>query len=129
MTSLSDALFSRTQQRVLALLFGQPQRTFFAEPLRAALSPLQRRIKLALVYGSTAKRTDTALSDIDLLVVSDELSLQQVYVPVAAAERDLARRVSPTLYTTEEFRRRRNNDDSFVSRVLSGEHIVLAGKE
>ncbi|MDA0892121.1 MAG: hypothetical protein O3C15_07350 [Proteobacteria bacterium] len=28
--SLSDALFTTTQQRVLALLFGQPDRSFFA---------------------------------------------------------------------------------------------------
>jgi hypothetical protein len=32
-TSLSAALFSNTQQRVLGLLFGQPQRSFFATEL------------------------------------------------------------------------------------------------
>jgi predicted nucleotidyltransferase len=31
--NLADALFSRTQQRVLRLLFGQPQRTFYANEL------------------------------------------------------------------------------------------------
>lgn len=31
--SLSAALFSNTQQRVLGLLFGQPQRSFFATEL------------------------------------------------------------------------------------------------
>ncbi len=31
--SLADALFSRTQQRVLRLLFGQSQRTFYANEL------------------------------------------------------------------------------------------------
>ena len=29
-TSLADALFSTIQQRVLAYLFGQPERSFFA---------------------------------------------------------------------------------------------------
>jgi len=29
-TGLADALFSSTQQRVLGLLFGQPERSFFA---------------------------------------------------------------------------------------------------
>ena len=28
-TGIADALFSTTQQRVLALLFGQPKRSFF----------------------------------------------------------------------------------------------------
>jgi DNA-binding MarR family transcriptional regulator len=31
--SLSEALFTTTQQRVLALLFGQPKRSFFANEL------------------------------------------------------------------------------------------------
>lgn len=32
-TSLADALFTKTQQRVLAFLFGQPDRSFFATEL------------------------------------------------------------------------------------------------
>ena len=32
-TSLSDALFSGTQQRVLGLIFGQPERSFYATEL------------------------------------------------------------------------------------------------
>lgn len=32
-TSLADALFATTQQRVLALLFGQPHRSFFTSEL------------------------------------------------------------------------------------------------
>jgi hypothetical protein len=34
-TSLADALFSTTQQRVLGLLFGQPGRSFYANALMA----------------------------------------------------------------------------------------------
>jgi len=34
-TSLADALFSTTQQRVLGLLFGQPDRSFYATELIA----------------------------------------------------------------------------------------------
>jgi predicted nucleotidyltransferase len=100
-----------------------------AEPVRTALAPLQRRIRLAALYGSTAKGTDTAYSDIDLLVVADDLSLEQIYAAIAPAERDLARRISPTLYTTEEFQRRRASGDSFVSKVLTGDHITLIGDE
>ena len=32
-TSLADALFSGTQQRVLGLIFGQPERSFYATEL------------------------------------------------------------------------------------------------
>ncbi len=86
-------------------------------------------MRLAVVYGSIARGTDTALSDVDLLIVSDELTLEQIYAAITPAERELARRINPTLYTTEEFLRRRKVGDSFVTKVLTGEHIVLARDE
>ena len=47
--SLADALFSSTQQRVLGLLFGQPDRSFFAteiiERLGAGSGAVQRELK------------------------------------------------------------------------------------
>jgi predicted nucleotidyltransferase len=185
-TSLATALFSATQQRVLALLFGQPGRSFFtneligligagsgavqrevrrlvesglvtvtrigsqkhyqanpaapifvelrgivaktlgpAEVLRTALLPLGARLRLALVYGSVAKRSDTAHSDVDLLIVSDVLTLEQVYAALTPVEQQLGRRVSPTLYSMAEFRRRRKNGNPFLTKVLAGEYIRL----
>lgn len=185
-TGIADALFSATQQRVLALLFGQPERSFFtneliglvgagsgavqrevrrlvesglvtvtrlgsqkhyqanpaapifeelrdivtktlgpAEVLRAALVPLGETVRLALVYGSVAKRSDTAQSDIDLLIVSDVLMLEQVYEVLTPVEQQLGRRVSPTLYTVAEFRRRRAGNNPFLTKVLAGETIRL----
>jgi predicted nucleotidyltransferase len=187
-TSLSDALFSKTQQRVLALLFGQPERSFFAtelialtksgsgavqrelkrlsdsglavvtkvgnqthfqanpaapvfaelrgivlktvgvvEPLRAALAPLAKYVELAIVFGSVAKRTDTAFSDVDLLIVSDSLTLEQTYSALAAAERQIARKINVTLYTPGEFRRRRKEGQPFLTRVLAEEWLLLTG--
>ncbi|HEY8508281.1 MAG TPA: nucleotidyltransferase domain-containing protein [Steroidobacteraceae bacterium] len=99
------------------------------EPLRAALAQILPRLKLAVVYGSIAKGTETASSDIDLLIVSDDLTLEEVYSAISPAERELARKINPTLYKTEEFRRRRQIGDSFVTKVMTGEHIVLAGDE
>ncbi len=52
------------------------------EPLRAALAPVQQRIKFAALYGSIAKGTDTAYSDIDLLIVADDLSLEEIYAAI-----------------------------------------------
>ena len=189
-TGIADALFSRTQQRVLSLVFGQPERAFAtselialagsgsgavqrelqrlldsglvttmlvgrqklyqANPaapifhelraivdktagvpgrLRAALAPLRDRIQFAALFGSVAKHTDTAASDIDVLVVSDELTLDGLFTALQNAERELGRRVSPTLYTSDEFRRRRHSNHPFLTRVLDGPHVVLAGSE
>lgn len=187
-SALADALFTSTQQRVLALLFGQPNRSFFVteimsladsgrgavqrelaklsrsglatttrlgnqkhyqanhdsplfeelcsiikktiglqEPIRGALEPLAEKISLALIYGSVAKRSDTSASDIDLLLVSDELTLEALYTALAPVEKLLARRVNPTMFTSNEFRQRRKNKGTFLFRVLDGPTITLIG--
>ena len=189
-TGLADALFTTTQQRLLALLFGQPGRSFFAselirltgsgsgavqrelkrfassglvsitpigrqkhyqanpdcpvfgemcgivrktlalaEPIRRALEPLADRIDLTLVYGSVAQGTDTAGSDIDLLVVADGVMLEELYEALSPVENSLARRISPTLYTSREFEERRAAGNPFLTNVLAGEHIILVGSE
>ena len=184
----ADVLFTNTQQRVLALLFGQPSRSFFAseliqlagsgsgavqrelkrlgdsglvtvtrigkqkhyqanptspvfeelrglviktvamaDPLRYALEPLAEQIRLALVYGSVAKGTDTAASDIDLLVVADDLTLEDLYVALAPVEPTLGRKINPTLYTPHEFADRKSSGNAVLTRVLAGEHLILIG--
>jgi predicted nucleotidyltransferase len=61
-TSLPDALFSRVQQRVLALLFGQPNRSFYASEL----------IRLA------NSGTGAVLRELDRLVESGLVSVKRV---------------------------------------------------
>lgn len=185
---LADALFTTTQQRVFALLFGQPDRSFIqqelieragvgsgavrrelarliktglvnativgkqkhlqanraapifeelrglvmktvalTDPLRAALRPLASHIELALVYGSVARGLDGAKSDIDLLIVSDGVTLEDIFARLTPLERKLGRTISPTLYTRSDFERRRRNGNAFVKNVMAGEKIVLIG--
>ena len=187
-TSLADALFSGTQQRVLGLLFGQPGRSFFAtelialagsgsgavqrelkrlagsglvtltrvgnqchyqanpdsplfaalhdivlktsglsEPIRSALSPLTDRILAACVYGSVAAGADTAASDIDVLLVAEALTLEDAYAALEPVEQRLARKISVTLYTPEEFQRRKAGGNAFLTKVLAGPIIPLLG--
>ena len=61
---------------------------------------------MALVYGSVASGTDTASSDIDLLIVADDLTLEDVYSALIPVEAELDRRIHPTLYTSREFAQR-----------------------
>lgn len=186
--SLSDALFTKTQQRLLGLFFGQPGRTFFkqeliertgsgsgavqrelarlvqsglvtmtligsqkhyqanrsapifeelrgivtktvgiTDPIRAALRPLAKRIDLALIYGSVARGEERARSDIDLLVVGSDLTLEDLFARFGPVEKKLGRRIHPTLYTPEEFARRRRSGNPFLQKVLAGKHVVLIG--
>jgi len=189
-TGLADALFTTTQQRLLTLLYGQPDRSFFAselirltgsgsgavqrelkrfassglvsvtplgrqkhyqanpdcpvfeevsgivrktlalaEPIRRALESLAARIDLALVYGSVVEGTDTAGSDVDLLVVADGVMLEELYAALSPVETGLARRISPTLYTSAEFDERRAAGNPFLANVLAGERVILIGDE
>jgi predicted nucleotidyltransferase len=99
-----------------------------AEPLGAALAPLASRIELALVYGSVAKGLEVAASDLDLLVVSDSLTLEELYAALSPAERLISRKLNATLYTPDEYQRRRKEKSPFLAKVLAGEHILLIGK-
>jgi len=98
-----------------------------AEPLRDALEVEREKIYLALVYGSVAKKTENAFSDIDLLIVSDEMILEDLYVLLSGVEKDLKRKINPTLYTKAEFDQRLQNKNSFLMRVLKEETILLVG--
>ena len=187
---LADALFSGTQQRVLAWLFGQPERSFYAteliglagagsgavqrelarlaqsglvtsravgnqkhyqanpeapiyaelcgivqktvglaEPLREALAPLASRIHAAFVFGSVAKREDTASSDIDLMLVSDDLAYSDLYAALEAASQRLGRTVNPTIYTSKELTKRVKSKEAFATRVLGQPKLWLIGGE
>lgn len=189
-TSLADALFSGGRQRVLGLLFGQPQRSYYAneliglagvgsgavqrelarltqsglvsvrrrgnqkhyqanpeapihaelcalvqktfalaDPLRAALRPWAPRIRAAFVYGSVAKHSDTAFSDIDLMVLSDDLTYADVYAALEDVQTTLGRTINPTLMLPADFGQRARQHQAFVTRVLEQPRIWVLGGE
>jgi predicted nucleotidyltransferase len=92
-----------------------------------ALNSISDKIDLALIYGSVAKRTDHANSDIDLMLVSDSLTLEEVFEALEPAEIKLSRIINPTLYKQEEFKKRRANKNPFLRKVLEGQYILLKG--
>lgn len=104
------------------------RKTFgLVEPLRQALAPLADRIHAAFVYGSVAKGTDVASSDIDLMLVSDDLAYSEVMGTLHPFIERLGREVNPTLYTRAELRQRIDSGNSFVTRVLLQPRIWLIG--
>jgi predicted nucleotidyltransferase len=100
-----------------------------AEPLRDALSSVAARIRAAFIYGSVAKRQDTASSDIDLMVVADKLPYGDLVAALEAATSALERQINPTILSTREFLQRVKERKSFVSRVLAQPKIWLIGSE
>ena len=95
--------------------------------LRDALMPLTPNLLAAWIYGSVAKQTDTAQSDIDVMLVGRDLLLGDVLKRLEPAEAQLGRKINPNIYTRQEFERRQGEPDSFVNRVLSQPVFALIG--
>ncbi len=100
-----------------------------ADVLRAALAPLIGQISAAFVYGSVAKKQDTAKSDIDLMVVSDSLTYADLFATLEDSTSRLGRKVNPTVYSPQELAKRRKQGNAFVTRVLAQPKIWLIGGE
>lgn len=187
-TSLGDVLFSKTQRQVLALLFGNPEQSYYAneivrfagvgigsvqreleklaqaglltvtqignqkhyqankqapifeelrgivlktfglaDVLRTALAGYADKIDVAFIYGSVAKSTDTTSSDIDVMMIGPDLSYADVLSEFATAETVIDRRINPTIYKPEDFKRKVAEDNAFLNRILEQPKIVLMG--
>ena len=75
------------------------------------------------MYGSIAKGTDTAASDIDLMVIADGLDYADVYGALQPAEAALGRTVNPNVMSWTEWRRKRG-EAGFVARVAASNSSV-----
>ena len=187
---IGDALFTKTQQKVLGLLFGKPDRSFYtneimrraamgrgtisrelgrlvgaglltavkegnqvhyqanikspvynelvsivrktfgvADVIRQALQALAERMDLVFIYGSIAKGTDKKSSDIDLMIVGEELGYGEIVEALLPIEDMLQRKINPTIYEKGDFIAKLNENNSFVSRVMEQPKILIKGDE
>jgi len=109
-------------------LCGIVQKTVgLADPLRDALRRFAADIDAAFVYGSTAKGQDAASSDIDIMLIADDLSYGDVFEAVEATSERLGRPVHLQILSKRDLARRVKADSAFVTRVLSGPKIWLIG--
>lgn len=99
------------------------------DPLRKALDPLAPSIRAAFVFGSVAKGSDRAASDIDLLIVSDDLSYGEIFEALEPAARMLGRAVNPTVYSSAEFQTRMKKGNAFLTKVMAQPRIWVVGSE
>src|SRR5262249_51668906 len=73
--------------------------------LRAALASLADRAVVAFVYGSLAKGSGKASSDVDLMFIG-EVTFAEVVTALGPAQEKLGRDINPAVYPAEEFRRK-----------------------
>lgn len=89
-----------------------------ADVLRRHLAGL-RGIDRAFVYGSYARGTDMATSDLDLMVVGNP-DVDELTDRASAAESELGRPVNYTILTEGELEDRRKRGDRFIASVEEG---------
>jgi predicted nucleotidyltransferase len=119
---------ANAESPVYGELVALTRKTLGIEPmLQEALEPLAPKLDAAFIYGSVAKGTDTAKSDIDVMLVGKNLLLGKVLELLVPMEAQLGRKINPTLLTPAEFKRRRAERDSFVNRVLAQPTLPLIG--
>jgi len=106
------------------------RKTLGVAPMVAdALAPLAAQIQTAYIYGSIAKGTEHANSDVDVMIVSEGLALTDVLDCLVPLEPRLRRTLNPTVYTPDEYARRRAEPDSFINRVLAQPTLPLLGDQ
>jgi DNA-binding transcriptional ArsR family regulator len=98
-----------------------------AEILRAALQP-ETSIRLAFVFGSLARGEEQAGSDLDLMVIGS-LTLRQLTRRLSGVGGKIVREINPHVLTLEEFLRRRQDGDHFLSTVLAAKRIFIIGND
>jgi len=189
-TGLSDALFAKVQQRVLALIFSHPERSFYtseivrnvqsgvgavereltklqasglvtvqrignqkhyqanqaapifedvrglvektvglAAPIKKSFEPFADVIRSAFIYGSVAKGTDTADSDIDLMVIGHDLNLPDLYQAAQNAETTIRRTVHPLFLSFKEWKRKTSDKGSVFAKISHSPKIFIIGSE
>jgi predicted nucleotidyltransferase len=81
---------------------------------------------LALIFGSVARGTEVAGSDVDVLVVT-ERGFGEVVRALHSAQTTLGREINPVVYTPAELQGHVAEQDPFVLNLLAGPHIFLNG--
>ncbi len=100
-----------------------------ADVIKFALTGVESQIDMAFVFGSIAKNSETANSDIDLLVVSESLAYADLMAVLVEAETSINRPVNPSIYTMEQIKTRLKENNAFVTRVMEQPKIWIKGIE
>ncbi len=97
-----------------------------ADALRLSLAPLAGRIDAAFIFGSMASGTESAGSDIDLMVVGDA-GFAEIVDVTYAAQATLGREINPKVMSASEWQAKKAERNAFLQDVLNKPRIMLIG--
>lgn len=96
--------------------------------LRARLERDRGKVRLAFVFGSVASGTESADSDIDLMLIGS-IGSRELSTILAPLGREVGREFNPVLYSEDEFVRKAKTGNHFIREILTAPKIWLVGSE
>ena len=100
-----------------------------ADVLRGALAPLADRVRVAFIYGSVARGAERRASDVDVMVIGDDVSFSDVSDALGKAQEAIGREINPSVYAPADLRSKLAAKQHFLRSVLKSEKIFLIGGE
>ena len=100
-----------------------------ADVLRGALAPLADRVRVAFIYGSVARGAERRASDVDVMVIGDDVSFSDVSDALGKAQDAIGREINPSVYAPADLRSKLAAKQHFLRSVLKSEKIFLIGDE
>ena len=96
--------------------------------LRDALAPLVKRMAVAFVFGSVARGTEQAASDVDVIVIGT-VDFGEVTKALYPTQQALGREINPKVFSCAEWRTRLAAESTFLSDVMSKPKLFIEGTE
>ena len=96
--------------------------------LANALSDVKNQINFAFMFGSVARGEQNANSDVDVMLVGT-LSFGDAVQCLHGTQQTLQREINPVVYSVNEFKRRMENKDSFITEILNKPKLFIIGTE
>lgn len=97
----------------------------------ASLQDILKKIKgieTAFIYGSFAKKSERAASDIDIFIIGN-INEGSLIRAIKKMEGALKREINYTLYARSEFLSKKQKKDTFIIDLLENPKIMLIGEE
>ncbi len=114
---------------IYAELSGILRKTIgLADVLADALAPMAPAISVAFVFGSMARATETAGSDVDVMLLGS-LTFGEAVKLLYPAQATLGREINSSVYSADEWRARLKTKDQFIREVLAQPKIFLIGND
>lgn len=96
------------------------------EILADALAPLSNKIEAAFIFGSVARATANAGSDVDVLIIG-EIGFAEAVQALYPAQEMIRREINPKVYQLKEWKMLAKNNDAFVLEILNNPMLNIIG--